>query len=202
MGSLSNWLANHIRVGRVAVNLSSKQFQKNVLIDTLKTVLNDTQLNPQYLELELTESTVMQKLELATIVMDEMKSIGLQLSIDDFGTGYSSLSYLRRFPIDSLKIDRSFVIDLENSEQDACIVKAIIAMAHSLKLKVIAEGVENEQQREFLQAHNCDQMQGYLFSPPISPCKISALYAKQITDIKNNVDQNEAIQTSICTIQD
>jgi len=130
--------------------------------------LAETGLDATHLELELTESMVMHDVEQATAIMSNLKALGVQLSIDDFGTGYSSLAYLRHFPIDVLKIDKTFVSDITNSDDDVAIVRAIISLAHSLRLKVIAEGVETPQQLAFLRQHGCDQMQGYLFSRPLT----------------------------------
>jgi hypothetical protein len=132
-------------------------------------VLDETGLPPQYLELELTEGLLLSNGELTLTVLQELKKMGLKLSIDDFGTGYSSLSYLRHFPVYKLKIDRSFVQAMMVDPEDAAITSTIISMAKSLDLKVIAEGVENEEQLFFLQAHNCDELQGYYFSKPLIP---------------------------------
>jgi EAL domain-containing protein (putative c-di-GMP-specific phosphodiesterase class I) len=137
--------------------------------------LQDTGLEPQYLELELTESVIMQEAEEAISTLLELKALGVQLSLDDFGTGYSSLNYLRRFPLDNLKIDRSFVKGITSNPHDTTIVKTVIALAHSLNLKVIAEGVETEEQLAFLQAHDCDEMQGYFFSKPLPPEKLTSV---------------------------
>jgi len=153
---------------RLAVNLSARQFRQNGLLQSVKDILAATGLEARFLELELTESMMMQDVEQAIATMGKLKTLGLQLSIDDFGTGYSSLAHLRHFPIDVLKIDKSFVSDILHSADDAAIVHAIIALAHSLRLKVIAEGVETEQQCDFLRQHGCDQMQGYLFSRPLA----------------------------------
>ncbi|MCC7704368.1 EAL domain-containing protein [Janthinobacterium sp. GW460P] len=153
---------------RLAVNLSARQFRQSGLLQSVREILAVTGLEARFLELELTESMMMQDVEQAIATMGKLKALGLQLSIDDFGTGYSSLAHLRRFPIDVLKIDKSFVSDLTHSDDDAAIVQAIIALAHSLRLKVIAEGVETPQQLAFLCQHGCDQMQGYLFSRPLA----------------------------------
>ncbi len=151
----------------VSVNLSSLQFRQRDLTAMISRVLMDTGLDPKFLELELTESVIMHNASETIAALHELKEMGLALSVDDFGTGYSSLSYLKRFPLDTLKIDRSFVKDINADSDDAAITTAIIAMAHSLNLKVIAEGVETEQQLAFLRQKGCDQVQGYLFSKPI-----------------------------------
>jgi EAL domain-containing protein (putative c-di-GMP-specific phosphodiesterase class I) len=152
---------------RVAVNLSARQFGAAGLIDGIESVLHDTGLDPSCLEIELTESLFMSDVTPAVDLLHRMKALGIKLSIDDFGTGYSSLSYLSRFPIDVLKIDRSFVAQLTCDSSDAAIVTSIIALAHNLKLAVIAEGVETGEQLEYLRRHGCDQMQGYYFSRPL-----------------------------------
>jgi diguanylate cyclase (GGDEF)-like protein/PAS domain S-box-containing protein len=152
---------------RVAVNLSARQFAQSGLHDMIIGVLEETGLAPQLLELEITESVTMENPEHAAILLKKLKALGISLAIDDFGTGYSSLSYLKRFPIDSVKIDRSFIKDIPDDEDDVAITQAVIAMAHSLRLKVIAEGVESEQHVEFLREHGCDEAQGYLFGKPM-----------------------------------
>ncbi|MGG4450052.1 putative bifunctional diguanylate cyclase/phosphodiesterase [Brevibacillus porteri] len=151
---------------RIAVNLSARQFQQENLVGMIKQVLQETQMQPQFLELEITESAVMQNATRFIGILHELKNLGIWLSIDDFGTGYSSLSYLRDFPINRLKIDRSFVNDITENE-DAVIAKSIIAMAHSLQMNVLAEGVENEVQLTFLREQQCDEMQGYYCSKPL-----------------------------------
>jgi len=130
-------------------------------------VLREVRLAPQYLELELTESLLLSSADVTLSVLQELKAMGLTLAIDDFGTGYSSLSYLKQFPVGKLKIDRSFVRDVAVSPDDAAITTAIISMAKSLNLKVIAEGVEDEAQMSFLRARQCDEIQGYYFSKPL-----------------------------------
>ncbi|MBI4587238.1 MAG: EAL domain-containing protein [Candidatus Rokubacteria bacterium] len=161
------WQAAGLPPLRVAVNLSARQFRQKTLADTVAQVLNATGLDPKYLELELTESLLMENTQASSTMLAALKAMGLQISIDDFGTGYSSLSYLKRFPIDSLKIDRSFVSDVTTDPDDAAIVIAIIALAHSLRLKVIAEGVETKEQLALLRAQNCHAAQGHLFCRPL-----------------------------------
>ena len=153
---------------RVAVNLSPRQFTQKALLQSIADILRDTGLDARFLELELTESMVMSDVEHAISILRNLKGLGIQIAIDDFGTGYSSLSYLRRFPIDVLKIDQSFVNDISTDPDDAAIVVSIISLAHSLRLKVVAEGVETAEQLAFLREHDCDQMQGYFFSRPVA----------------------------------
>ncbi len=154
---------------RVGVNLSARQFADHGLVKSIGAILDETGLEAQFLDIELTESLVMTDVEFAIGVLRELKALGVHLSIDDFGTGYSSLSYLKRFPIDVLKIDRSFVRDITVNSDDAAIVHSIISLAHNLRLKVIAEGVESEDQLAYLWQHGCDQIQGYYFSRPLAP---------------------------------
>jgi len=151
----------------VSVNISGVQFKQPSFISTVNNVLQDTGLDPRYLELELTESILMESTETAIRTLKELKSMGVRISIDDFGTGYSSLSYLKRFPIDTLKIDRSFVRDVTSDPDDKAIINAIIALARNLNLKVIAEGVETIQQLVYLHEQGTDGMQGYFFSHPL-----------------------------------
>ena len=160
---------------RVAVNLSALQFAQSELHATIVGVLEDTGLPPELLELEITESVTMENPEHAAMLLKKLKALGISLAIDDFGTGYSSLSYLKRFPIDSVKIDRSFIKDIPDDEDDVAITQAVIAMAHSLRLKVIAEGVESEHHVEFLREHGCDQAQGYLFGKPMPAAEFREL---------------------------
>ncbi|MBF0337538.1 MAG: EAL domain-containing protein [Nitrospirae bacterium] len=165
----------------MAVNLSARQFKSQYLIKSIEAILRDTGYNPEMLELELTESVVMEDATSAIKVLRDIKSMGIHIAIDDFGMGYSSLSYLKRFPIDRLKIDKSFVSDITTDPDDAAIATAIIAMAHSLKLKVTAEGVETTEQLEFLRRLNCDEAQGYLFSKPLIPDKFTEFLQNQKT---------------------
>jgi diguanylate cyclase (GGDEF)-like protein/PAS domain S-box-containing protein len=152
----------------LAVNLSVTQLQQADLVDRVRTILAETELPARLLELEITESSAMQSPETSIRTLYELKKLGIRISLDDFGTGHSSLSYLKRFPIDTLKIDQSFVRDITTDPDTAAIVTAIIAMAHSLRLKVIAEGVEYTEQANFLRRHNCDQMQGFLITRPVA----------------------------------
>jgi diguanylate cyclase (GGDEF)-like protein len=152
---------------RVGVNLSARQFEQPDLAEMVARILRETGLESRYLELELIESALMKSAETSVGVLHELKAMGVCIAIDDFGTGYSSLSYLRRFPVNKLKIDQSFVREILTNESDAEIVRAVIALGHSLKLKVVTEGVETEAQRAFLRSLGCDEMQGYLFSKPL-----------------------------------
>ena len=145
------------------------------LMQSVATALKETGLAPGHLELEVTESMLMQDVDTALKTLFQLKDTGVRLAIDDFGTGHSSLAYLKRFPLDTLKIDRSFIKDLPREAEDAAIVKAIIAMAHSLSLAVVAEGVETSEQLAFLQQHGCDLVQGFLFSRAVPGAEIPAL---------------------------
>ena len=152
----------------VAVNVSAVQFRQENFSKLIGRVLLETGLASQYLELELTESLLLSDADVTFSVLQDLKAMGLKLAIDDFGTGYSSLSYLKRFPISKLKIDRSFIRDVALNPDDAAISTAIIAMAKQLKLKVIAEGVEDEAQLSFLRENHCDEIQGYYFCKPLA----------------------------------
>ncbi len=161
------WLAAGLPSLRLSINISARQFRQENLADHIRAVLADTGLVASSLEFELTESMVMHDVETTQVTLRELKELGISLALDDFGTGYSSLSYLKRFPIDTLKIDRSFVRDIPENEDDSAIAHAVIAMAHSLGLRVVAEGVEKEAQLETLRHYACDDFQGYLFSRPV-----------------------------------
>jgi diguanylate cyclase (GGDEF)-like protein/PAS domain S-box-containing protein len=176
---MAAWRRAGLPMLRVAVNVSARQFQQANLPQVIAQALRINDLEPQWLELELTESAVMASPEKTVAVMHELKRIGVQIALDDFGTGYSSLGHLKRFPIDSLKIDRSFVRDIPGDPDDAAIARMIIALAHSLKQTVVAEGVETEAQMQFLQEEQCDQMQGYFFSRPLPVREFAALLGKQ-----------------------
>ncbi|TCS70650.1 EAL domain-containing protein [Effusibacillus lacus] len=162
---------------RVAVNLSARQFRQTDLVATVARVLHETGLDPEYLELEITESIALENADRTIATLNELRTLGVRISIDDFGTGYSSLSYLKKFPIDTLKIDRSFVREIDTNLSDAAIVTAIITLAHSLNLKVVAEGVETPVQQAFLLKQKCDEMQGYLFSRPVPVSSFERLMA-------------------------
>ena len=165
-------------VGRqvqVAVNCSARQFQYQNLPELVKRVLGDTKLDPESLELEITESVAMKNVDFSIATLNALSAMGVQISIDDFGTGYSSLGYLERFPINTLKIDRSFVTDIISLSEGTAITSAIIAMAHSLKLKVIAEGVETAEQLAFLKSRECDEIQGHVFSTAVSTAEFGQL---------------------------
>jgi len=157
----------------VAVNVSAVQFRQEGFCELIRRVLYETGLAPQYLELELTESLLLANADLMLSVVQELKAMGVTLAIDDFGTGYSSFSYLRQFRVSKLKIDRVFIRDVAVNPDDAAITTAIISMAKSLRLKVIAEGVEDEAQMSFLRAHQCDEIQGYYFSKPLAVDKVA-----------------------------
>lgn len=160
---------------RIAVNLSARQFYQTDLVESIAAALDEAGLAAHCLEIELTESLVMTDVERAVTILGRLKALGVQLSIDDFGTGYSSLSYLKRFPIDVLKIDQSFVRDLAHDPDDAVIVMSIISLAHNLRLQVIAEGVETEAQLAYLQRHDCNEMQGFFFSRPVPSSEIEQI---------------------------
>ena len=162
------WYKMGLNPGVLSLNLSVKQLAKDDFIDHLKTVLRDTECKPEWLKLEVTEGQIMANPDKAIAILKEISALGIRISIDDFGTGYSSLSYLKKLPINQLKIDQSFVRDLPQDEEDVAITKAIIVLANSLQLDVIAEGVETEDQRDFLLENGCDTMQGYLYAKPVS----------------------------------
>ena len=167
---------------QIAVNISARQFHDQDLAQTVIGILEETGLPPNYLELELTESSIMQNAEFAAGILSRLKSRGINISIDDFGTGFSSLASLKRLPIDALKIDQSFVRDATTDPDDAALVMAIITLAHNLRLKVIAEGVETEDQLRFLQLLRCDEIQGYFFSKPLPAETFVSLFEPQISD--------------------
>ena len=173
------WLDNDIADIKICVNISAHQLRHANLIHTINNVLKNTGLNARQLELEITESSLMENLSTATELLKKLCAMGISIALDDFGTGYSSLSYLKLFPVDALKIDRSFIKDIETSQEDAAIAKAIIVLGHSLKLKVIAEGIENEAQYALLKQLNCDEIQGYYIAKPLPTDDISNMLVKQ-----------------------
>ena len=167
---------------RMAVNVSAKQFKQKGLVDLINNTLKETSLHPDFLELEITESCILENANIAIDMMHEIKKMGIHLSIDDFGVGFSSLCMLKNLPIDKLKIDRSFVNDVTTDADAATIVISIISLAHNLGMKVIAEGVETREQLEFLRTHNCDEIQGYLLGKPELPEKYKHLIVSEYDD--------------------
>jgi EAL domain-containing protein (putative c-di-GMP-specific phosphodiesterase class I) len=157
----------------IAVNVSAVQFRQEGFCQLIRIVLHETGLPPQFLELELTETLLLSNADVMFAVLQELKELGVLLAIDDFGTGYSSLSYLKQFRVNKLKIDRSFIRDIAFDSDDAAITTAIISLARSLNLKVVAEGVENEAQMSFLRTHRCDEIQGYYFSKPVTAVELA-----------------------------
>jgi diguanylate cyclase (GGDEF)-like protein len=190
-----SWQQGGAMAMRVAVNLSARQFRQMHLVEVVQAALRQADLEPRFLELELTESVVMYDPERSARVLGQLSRLGVQISIDDFGTGYSSLSALKRFPLDRLKIDRSFIHEVPGNPDDESIVRAVISLAHSLKLKVIAEGVESEQQLEFLRELGCDQYQGFHFSPPLAP-KEFAKWLKQRQEDLRGLTESDFLRTS------
>ncbi|WP_198263800.1 bifunctional diguanylate cyclase/phosphodiesterase [sulfur-oxidizing endosymbiont of Gigantopelta aegis] len=176
------WQDAGLEPTRIAVNLSSLQFMQEGLCQMIADILHKTQLKPEYLELEITETIMMRNIEQTIAIINELSEMGINVSVDDFGTGYSSLSYLKKFPLESLKIDKSFVLDIPEDKDDMMITSAIISMAKSLNLKVVAEGVESSGQVEFLKQHQCDFMQGYYFSRPVAADDFATLLAKLYFD--------------------
>jgi diguanylate cyclase (GGDEF)-like protein len=164
----------------VAVNLSPRQFRQRDLASSVARILQRVGLSPEYLELEVTESSVMDNADSSIRTLHELKSMGVRLSIDDFGTGYSSLSYLKRFPIDALKVDQSFVRDISSDPDDAAIASAVIALGHSLRLTIVAEGVETHEQLAFLRERHCHKVQGYLFGRPMPGAQLPAALQEQM----------------------
>jgi EAL domain-containing protein (putative c-di-GMP-specific phosphodiesterase class I) len=175
------WREKHGVDVRMGVNLSSKQFSDGSILETVKEVLEKTKLPPALLDLELTESLLMKNIEQTIEQLKALHELGVTISVDDFGTGYSSLAYLKRFPIDTLKIDQSFVRDITSDPDDASICRAIISMAHSLRLNVIAEGVETGEHYRYLRDLKCDELQGYHFSKPL----VSDDFTKLLVEKKN-----------------
>ncbi|MGN6453032.1 MAG: putative bifunctional diguanylate cyclase/phosphodiesterase [Steroidobacteraceae bacterium] len=188
------WQQHGLRPMRVAVNLAPSQFRLANLVEQIRKALAAAQLEPQYLEVELTESAVMSDAEESILILESISRMGVLVSVDDFGTGYSSMSYLRRFPIDKLKIDRCFITEMTRRPEDASIVRAIISLAHSLHLKVIAEGVETLEQLALLTELGCDQYQGFYFSPALLPTQFIDL-VKSSAAATRSLTEEEAAQT-------
>jgi diguanylate cyclase (GGDEF)-like protein len=180
---------------RVAVNISASQFRQGGLLEIVKEALSDADLDPTYLEIELTESAVMSDPEESVKILEQLSIMDVLVSVDDFGTGYSSMSYLQRFPIDKLKIDRSFISEILTRSDDASIVRAIVSLAHGLKLKVVAEGVETREQLEFLRSIGCDEYQGYYFSAALPAGDFEKLIGRQPGDPEAKIPQSEMERT-------
>jgi diguanylate cyclase (GGDEF)-like protein/PAS domain S-box-containing protein len=180
------WQDAGLRPIEMAVNVSSVEFRSDDFLEGVKTILKDTRLEPRYLELELTESVLMRHVEFTAPALQKLKAMGVRLAVDDFGTGYSSLSYLKQFPIDTLKVDQSFVREIAADTDDATIVNAVINMSRGLKHRVIAEGVETTEQVEFLQAHGCDEAQGYYFGQPVPAPEFAKLLETGISVTMQN----------------
>jgi diguanylate cyclase (GGDEF)-like protein/PAS domain S-box-containing protein len=175
------WVDAGLPLGNMAVNISAMQLQNENFLEGVFAILQDTRLDPRLLELELTESVLMKHAESTASILTALRGRGVQVAVDDFGTGYSSLSYLRKFPIDALKIDQSFVRQITTVPDEIIIVKAVIGLGRSLKLRVVAEGVETQEQLAFLKAHQCDEAQGYYFSRPVLPEQFAKLLKTGIT---------------------
>jgi len=188
------WQVAGIDPMRVSVNLSPSQFRGSGLIHSIRRALTEAALDPQYLEVELTESAVMSDPEESIAILEQLSAMGVLVSVDDFGTGYSSMSYLRRLPIDKLKIDRVFINEIVSRPEDASIVRAIVSLAHSLRLKVVAEGVETPAQLDFLKAVGCDEYQGYHFSKPLPPIEFERVVREKAAQ-SQPLTQDEAMRT-------
>jgi EAL domain-containing protein (putative c-di-GMP-specific phosphodiesterase class I) len=172
---MREWLDAGLLAVPVAVNISSLEFRSEQFSEGVQAALKSARLDPRYLELELTETVLMRNAESTAYALKELKAIGVRLAVDDFGTGYSSLSYLTRFPIDTLKLDQSFIQDIVAGSDDAIVVSAVISMGKGLRHRVIAEGIETLEQLTFLKANGCDEGQGYYFSRPISAQQFASL---------------------------
>jgi diguanylate cyclase len=187
-----SWQSEGLPPLRVAVNVAATQFRQGNLLQMVRRALEDAKLEPRFLEVELTESAVMTDPEDSIGILEHLSRLGVLVSVDDFGTGYSSMSYLRRFPIDKLKIDRSFIREVMSRPDDASIVRAIVSLAHSLRLKVVAEGVETGEQLGFLRNVGCDQYQGFHFSPPVA----AAAFGEMVRQQRDADEFSEEIATS------
>jgi len=164
----------------ISVNISGKQFQEDNFLKKISNIIEDSSLNPKWLELEITENVLMHHAQITAEILHEIKEMGVRLSMDDFGTGYSSFNYLKSFPLDIIKIDKSFIDEIPQNPNDAAIVNAIISMAHNLNLHVVAEGVELKQQQIFLRDHGCDEIQGYYYSRPLPAKEFAEFFEKSI----------------------
>jgi EAL domain-containing protein (putative c-di-GMP-specific phosphodiesterase class I) len=187
------WQEQGLAPMRVSVNLSPSQFRGSGLIHSVRRALDEAGLDPRFLEVELTESAVMSDPEESIAILEQLSAMGVLVSVDDFGTGYSSMSYLRRLPIDKLKIDRVFINEIASRPEDASIVRAIVSLAHSLRLKVVAEGVETPAQLDFLKAVGCDEYQGYHFSKPLPASEFERVIREKAA--MQPLSQDEALRT-------
>ncbi|MBI3896906.1 MAG: EAL domain-containing protein [Gammaproteobacteria bacterium] len=181
----------------MAVNLSSRQFVDDELLKDIANSLAETHLKPELLELEITESMVMQNTEHAIMLLGAIKQMGVRLAIDDFGTGYSSLAQIKRFPIDTLKVDRSFIREIPLHPEDNAITEAIIAMGKTLSLTVVAEGVETPEQQKFLRDHACDEMQGFYFSKPVSEIQFAELVHQHVRAHGDNDNRGDVTEGGV-----
>jgi EAL domain-containing protein (putative c-di-GMP-specific phosphodiesterase class I) len=176
------WVDAGLPATTMAVNVSAREFGDETFLERLLAILVETGLDPRSLELELTESALMKHDRSAASILQTLREKGVQISLDDFGTGYSSLSNLRKFPVDAIKIDQSFVSQIDTDGKDTALVAAVIAMARRLELRVVAEGVETREELEFLRAQNCDEAQGYYISRPVPPQQFAALLGSGIPE--------------------
>jgi predicted signal transduction protein with EAL and GGDEF domain len=177
---VAEWLSEGLGPHRLAVNLSGVQIERGDVVAVVGKILRDTGLPPASLELEVTETYVMRKAKQSVRVLEGLRDLGVAIAIDDFGTGHSSLAYLQRLPVDKLKIDRSFVTDLPLGESQAAIARAVIALGHSLRLQVLAEGVETVEQANFLREHGCDEVQGFFYGRPVEAEELAGRLAEQV----------------------
>jgi EAL domain-containing protein (putative c-di-GMP-specific phosphodiesterase class I) len=175
-----SWVDAGYRDVSVAVNVSAMELRDDSFLEGVLASLRDTQLDPALLELELTESVLMKRVEPSIVLLKILRDRGIHVAIDDFGTGYSSLSYLRKFPIDTLKVDQSFIRQIDAGGGDVAIVTAVISMARSLKLRIVAEGVETKAEMQFLKGHDCDEAQGYYFSKPVPALEFAHMLERGI----------------------
>jgi EAL domain-containing protein (putative c-di-GMP-specific phosphodiesterase class I) len=180
---LREWDQSGMEPIKIAINVSAEQFLDENLTSYFASAIKENGIDSTFLEIEITESSLMADAKKTVEVLQELKMLGVRISIDDFGTGYSSLAYLRKFPIDKLKIDIAFIRDVTTNASDAAITTAIINMAHSLNMKVIAEGVETREQLEFLRARKCDEFQGYYFSKPLPAVELEKLQKKALLEL-------------------
>jgi diguanylate cyclase (GGDEF)-like protein/PAS domain S-box-containing protein len=178
-----SWQIQGLRSILVSVNVSPRQFREGDMVQTVAEALEQSGLPARCLQLELTENTIMDDAEKYVSMLRDLKQLGVQLAVDDFGTGYSSLSYLKRFPVDHLKIDRAFVKDITTDPDDGAIVQTIIALGHKLGMRIVAEGVESEEQREYLQRARCDELQGFYFSKPVPASEFATLLSDSTADL-------------------